>query len=124
METDTDTEVDLPLGAMSVHCPVGAFDDLVATLRALDEDAPGAVDRASVLAAEYDRCIGDLTPYQRSMVRVAARASESVGTRRLAARAGFRSIARAVLRIRDKKKRETRKVKLLRPNKPRNINGR
>ena len=102
METDTDAEVDLPLGAMSVHCPVGAFDDLVATLRALDEDAPGAVDRASVLAAEYDRCIGDLTPYQRSMVRVAARASESVGTRRLAARAGFRSIARAVVKIHDK----------------------
>jgi hypothetical protein len=93
---------DLSLGAMSVHCPVGAFDDLVASLHALDKDAPGSVDRAAVLAAQYDRCIGDLTPYQRAMVRVAARASESVATRRIAARAGFRSIARAVVKIHDK----------------------
>ena len=113
---------------MRIHCPETAFDELVRTLSALDENEPGSVEKAAELAAEYDRCIGDLSTFQRAMVRVAASPAGPSGqcseTRRLAARAGFRSIVRAVLRIRDKKKRETRKVKLLRPNKPRNINGR
>ena len=116
---------------MRIHCPETAFDELVRTLSALDENEPGSVEKAAELAAEYDRCIGDLSAFQRAMVRVAASPSGQCSeTRRLAARAGFRSIARAVLRIRDKKKRETRKVKLgklgpkPKPNQPRNINGR
>jgi hypothetical protein len=99
------------LGEMSIHCPETAFDELVRTLSALDENEPGSVEKAAELAAEYDRCIGDLSMFQRAMVRVAA-STAGPETRRLAARAGFRSIARAVLRIRDKKKREDRTLKL------------
>lgn len=99
------------LGEMRIHCPETAFDELVRTLSALDENEPGSVEKAAELAAEYDRCIGDLSAFQRAMVRVAA-STAGPETRRLAARAGFRSIARAVLRIRDKKKRETRTLKL------------
>ena len=99
------------LGEMRIHCPETAFDELVRTLSALDENEPGSVEKAAELAAEYDRCIGDLSMFQRAMVRVAA-STAGPETRRLAARAGFRSIARAVLRIRDKKKREDRTLKL------------
>ncbi len=99
------------LGEMSIHCPETAFDELVRTLSALDENEPGSVEKAAELAAEYDRCIGDLSMFQRAMVRVAA-STAGPETRRLAARAGFRSMARAGLRIRDKKKRETRTLKL------------
>jgi hypothetical protein len=113
-----DEGLDAALDAMEemrIHCPEAAFDELVRTLSALDDNEPGSVDKAAELAAEYDRCIGDLSTYQRAMVRVAASPAGPSGpcfeTRRLAARAGFRSIARAVLRIRDKKKRDARIVK-------------
>ena len=98
------------LEEMRIHCPETAFDELVRTLSALDENEQGCVEKAAELAERYDRCIGDLSTYQRAMVRVAA-SSAGPETRRLAARAGFRSIARAVLRIRDKKKRDVRNVK-------------
>ena len=105
--------MDLALDAMSIHCPQSAFDDLVGALADLDENVPGSVERAAKLAEEYDRCIGDLTSFQRSMVRIAA-STRGPEMRRIAARAGFRSIARAVLRINDKKKREARKIKWMR----------
>ncbi len=95
-------DVDLDLGAMRIHCPATAFDDLIAALRALDEGAVGAVSTAARLAREYDRGIGDLTRYQRSMLRVAS-GTEREAVRSAAARAAFRSIARAVVRMREKK---------------------
>lgn len=98
----------LDFGAMRIHCPATAFDDLVGALRALDRDEAGAVERAAELAQEYDRAIGDLTPYQRAMVQ-AAYCSKAPTTRRMCARAGFRSIMRAVLKIHKKKARLPKK---------------
>jgi hypothetical protein len=100
--------MDLDLGAMRIHCPATAFDDLVGALRALDRDEAGAVERAAGLAREYDRAIGDLTPYQRAMVQ-ATYCATAPTTRRMCARAGFRSIVRAVLTIHKKKRAEEKK---------------
>ena len=86
---------------MRIHCPASAFDNLVSALAALDNDDEGAVEAAAELAREYDRSIGDLTSYQRAMVQVAA-GSGCAKQRRAAARAGFRSIARAVLKMHKK----------------------
>ena len=100
----------LDFGAMRIHCPATAFDDLVGALRALDRDEAGAVERAAELAQEYDRAIGDLTPYQRAMVQAAYGATAPT-TRRMCARAGFRSIMRAVLKTHKKKARLPKKKK-------------
>jgi hypothetical protein len=100
--------MDLDFGAMRIHCPVAAFDDLLGALGALDAGEAGAVENAARLAREYDRGIGDLTRHQRAMLRVAAGASPHT-TRREAARVAFRSIARAVVAIHDKKNGAIRK---------------